>query len=238
MGGMDTVSFEELNAFVDGELDIGASARVIAAIDSDVELKHQACELRALRDQLRHAYDFKRTSGVNNARDRFSAGNWRHGIAAGILAVGMLAGWQGRAIYQDDSELIWDRIAQVSPHGDSRRLILHVGDTNRVRFENTLEEARDMLQAARGKGQRIELEILANGPGLDMLRVKTTPVADKLARLQAEYPELELVACGQGLNRLQAQGADINLLPGVVTADSALDEIVRRMNKGWAYLRV
>lgn len=55
----DMVSFAELNAFVDGELDIGASARLLAAMEGDTELKRQACELRALRDQLRQAYAFK-----------------------------------------------------------------------------------------------------------------------------------------------------------------------------------
>jgi intracellular sulfur oxidation DsrE/DsrF family protein len=230
------ISFEELNAFIDGELDLGASARVLAAIDADETLKRQSCELRALRDVVRHAYDIKRISA--KARGSAVSGKWRHGIAAGLLALGIGAGWLGHAIYQDDDQLTWERLAQIQPHGDSRQLVLHVGDSNLVRFENTIEEARDMLEAARTRGQRIELEILANGPGLDMLRVETTPVAKKLALLQAEFPHLALVACGQGMARLQVQGADTRLLPGVATTDSALNEIVRRMHKGWAYLRV
>jgi intracellular sulfur oxidation DsrE/DsrF family protein len=237
MGESDKISFEELNAFVDGELDLGASARVLAAIDADDELKRQACELRAMRDQLRHAYDIK-PANARGARGGFGSGHWRYGIAAGLLGIGILAGWQGHARLEGDGEARWDRFAQLRPQGDTRRLLLHVGEPNLVRFENTLDEARDMIQAARDKGERMEIEILANGPGLDLLRIKTTPVAHKLNLLQNEFPELALVACGQGLQRLRAQGADIELLPGVVTADSALDEIVRRMNRGWAYLRV
>lgn len=237
MGEYEQVSFEELNAFIDGELDLGASARVLAAIDGNDDVKRQACELRALRDQLRHVYDIKRTDRAKSGSGLLD-GKWRHGIAAGLLALGVLAGWQGHAFYQDDEQLGWDRLAQAMPHGDSRQLVLHVGDSNLVRFENTMEEARNMLEAAHTRGQRMEIEILANGPGLDMLRAQTTPVAEKLAQLQAEFPQLALVACGQGLQRLSAQGADIQLLPGVATTDSALNEIVRRMNKGWAYLRV
>ncbi|MDP2793417.1 MAG: hypothetical protein Q8O25_04940 [Sulfurisoma sp.] len=233
------VSFEELNAFIDGELDAGASARVLAAIDGNDQLKREACELRALRDQVRHAYEPARLGGGGQGRHRFASGRWPQALAAGLLlAVGAAVGWQGHALQRPDEQGVWQRIAQVRPHGDARRLVLHVGDPDRGRFENTLEEVRDMLKAAHGRGQRMELEILANGSGLNLLRVKTSPVADKLARLQAEFPELSLVACGQGLNRLQGQGDDIRLVPGVVTADSALDEIVRRMNQGWAYLRV
>jgi len=232
------VSFEELNAFIDGELDAGASARVLAAIDGDDQLKREACELRALRDQVRHAYEPSRLGG-GRAHSRFPRGRWPQALAAGLLlAVGAVIGWQGRTLLQPDGRDVWQRIAQVVPHGDARRLVLHVGDPDRARFENTLEEVRGMLKAAHGRGQRMELEILANGTGLNLLRVKTSPVAEKLARLQAEFPELSLVACGQGLNRLQSQGDDIRLVPGVVTADSALDQIVRRMNQGWAYLRV
>lgn len=236
MDNMPEISFEELNAFIDGELDVGAAARVLAALDADEALKRQSCELRALRDVVRHAYEIKRLGA--KSRGTSASGKWRHGIAAGLVALGILAGWLGHAKYQDDEQLIWERMAQIEPHGDARRLVLHVGDSNLVRFENTIEEARDMLEAAKGQGQRIEVEILANGPGLDMLRVTTTPVAAKLERLQVEFPDLALVACGQGLLRLQAQGADTRLLPGVATTDSALNEIVRRMDKGWAYLRV
>lgn len=232
------VSFEELNAFIDGELDAGASARVLAAIDGDDRLKREACELRALRDQVRHAYEPGRLGG-GQGRHRFVGGRWPQALAAGLLlAVGAIVGWQGHALRQPDGGDAWQRIAQVVPQGDARRLVLHVGDPDRARFENTLEEVRGMLKAAHGRGQRMELEILANGTGLNLLRVKTSPVAEKLAQLQAEFPELTLVACGQGLNRLQGQGDDIRLVPGVVTADSALDQIVRRMNQGWAYLRV
>ena len=232
------VSFEELNAFIDGELDTGAAARVLSAIDGDDQIKRQACELRALRDQVRHAYDLNRIEG-GRRRPRFAASRWPQALAAGlVLAVGVAVGWQGHALQRAGDDGMWQRIAQVAPQGDARRLVLHVGDPDRARFENTLEEVRGMLKAAHGRGQRMELEILANGTGLNLLRVKTSPVADKLAQLQAEFPELSLVACGQGLNRLQGQGDDIRLVPGVITADSALDQIVRRMDQGWAYLRV
>ncbi len=237
MGEYEQISFEELNAFIDGELDLGASARVLEAIDGNDDLKRQACELRALRDVTRHAYDIKRT-GRNKSGSGMFSGQWRHGIAAGILALGVLAGWQGHVVYQGDERMVWDRITQAMPHGDARQLVLHVGDSNLVRFENTIEEARNMLVAAKKRGQRMDIEILANGPGLDILRVQTTQVAEKLAALQAEFPSFGLVACGLGLQRLSTQGANIDLLPGVETTDSALNEIVRRMNKGWAYLRV
>jgi uncharacterized protein len=238
MNDRTTVSFEELNAFVDGELDPGAAARVLAAIDGNDQLKHETCTLRALRDQLRHTYDLKRLgSGVAGRRE--SATRWYHGLAAALLLVaGGLAGWQGQAFYQGDSELGWERLVQIQPQGDARRLILHVGDSNQVRFDNTIDEARDMLEAARAKRQHVQIEILANGPGLNLLRTNTATAAGKLAQLQAEFPDLALVACGQGLQRLKVQGADVRLLPGVKTADSALDEIVRRMHQGWAYLRV
>jgi intracellular sulfur oxidation DsrE/DsrF family protein len=52
------------------------------------------------------------------------------------------------------------------------------------------------------------------------------------------YPELALVACGQTVQKLREAGADARLLPGTVTATSALDQIVLRMQQGWAYVRI
>ena len=73
------VSFEELNAFIDGELDAASSARVLAAIDADDRLRREACELRGLRDQVRNAYE----------PARFAAPPQRSRRLVPVLAVGL-----------------------------------------------------------------------------------------------------------------------------------------------------
>jgi intracellular sulfur oxidation DsrE/DsrF family protein len=84
----------------------------------------------------------------------------------------------------------------------------------------------------------VSVEIVANAGGLDLLREGVSAHAQRLARLRASYPALELVACGQTAQRLRESGADVRLLPGTIVASSALDQIVLRMQQGWAYVRI
>ena len=40
------------------------------------------------------------------------------------------------------------------------------------------------------------------------------------------------------MQRLRESGLEVQLLPGTTTATSALDQIVLRMQQGWAYVRI
>lgn len=73
---------------------------------------------------------------------------------------------------------------------------------------------------------------------LDLLGEGITTQGERLARLRASYPSLALVACGQTAQRLRDSGVEVRLLPGTTVATSALGQIVRRMQQGWAYVRI
>ncbi|MBL8478523.1 MAG: hypothetical protein JNK59_04380, partial [Sterolibacteriaceae bacterium] len=50
------ISDEQLNAFIDEELDSADRERVLAAVAVDGELAQRACALRLVKEQVRHAY--------------------------------------------------------------------------------------------------------------------------------------------------------------------------------------
>ena len=100
-----------------------------------------------------------------------------------------------------------------------------------------LDEVEDVLRSARSTHRSIEVEIVANGTGLDLLHAGITPYAARVAAMRAEFPNLGLVACGQTLQRLREQGIAVELLPGTEVAPSALDQVVKRLQTGWVYVR-
>ena len=69
----------------------------------------------------------------------------------------------------------------------------------------------------------------------DHLRDGVSAHAGRISSLRVVYPGLTLVACGQTVQRLRDSGVEVKLLPGTITAASALDEIVLRLQQGWAY---
>lgn len=99
-----------------------------------------------------------------------------------------------------------------------------------------LDEVEGLLRSARAERRAIEVEIVANSSGLDLL-ADASPYARRVAALRKEYPNLGLVACGQTIARRRAGGLEVNLVPGTAIAPSALEQVIERLRSGWIYVR-
>ena len=238
----DDVSYDRLNALVDGELDRFEAGRAFDAIHRDPGLERRVGELRLIKDLVRHAYQQDEVAG-------------RRGIAIPGAATG--AGWPsprsrslpwawapagtampgsngtGTPTFRGSSH----RVGAVAQVAAADRIVLHVSSSAPERVSAMLDDAEGMLRAARADGRPIAIEILANNTGLDVLRIDVPGPSMRLAALRAENPNLTLVACGQTIERLRERGVDVQLLPETVVATSALDEVVKRVHGGWTYVR-
>lgn len=237
----DDVSYERLNALVDGELDRFEAGRVFDAIQRDPGLERQVGELRLVKDLLRHAYRYDSPAGSAD-RHRWGHGwGWMAAAAVALVAVGIGAGWTGHAWQQRDGDADFSRLAHragaVAQVAADNRIVLHVSSSAPERVSAMLDDAEGVLRAARANGRPIAMEILANNTGLDVLRADVPGPSARLASLRSENPNLTLVACGQTIERLRAQGVVVQLLPQTVVATSALDEVVKRIHEGWTYVR-
>lgn len=179
---------------------------------------------------------------------------WRTAVAGMVLGVvfGALLGWGIHARWpagQVASLLPGTAPAPHSVQGQvagqlgqtpaaHTRIVLHVASQTPLAARATLERAEGLLQAARASGQVISVEIVANSGGLDLLRADTSSQAARLAQLRQAYPALALIACGQTAQKLRDAGQPVHLLPGTIEASSALDQIVLRLQQGWAYVRI
>ena len=122
-------------------------------------------------------------------------------------------------------------------HMTGEKILVHVSSARAESMATALEEVEDTLRAARARGRGIEVEIVANSAGLALLRADVSPHARKIAALRALYPNLTLIACNQTIDRLRENGVQVTLLPGVEVAPSALEQVVKRLQAGWVYVR-
>ena len=221
------ISDEQLNAFIDDELDAADREGVLAAVAVDGELAQRACTLRLLKERVRHAYA---EPPAAPSRQR-PARPWRALAMALMLAGAALGGW----IARDQVGVGGNSLARKA---DTGHVVLHLAAWDEQRARVALDDAEGLLRTAREAGQPIEVELVANRGGLDLLRADVTPHADRIARLRAEHPNFALIACGQTVERLREKGMTVHLLPGTRVASSALDQIVARMGQGWSYVRV
>ena len=91
----------------------------------------------------------------------------------------------------------------------------------------------------RSSHQNARVEVIANGGGLNLLLAGISPYAERIQKMQKEYHGLTFVACQNTIDRYRQElGLTAKLLPGVITIDSGVAQIMRRQHQGWAYIQV
>ena len=95
-----------------------------------------------------------------------------------------------------------------------------------------------LLDEVEQQGQAMQLEVIANSRGINLLRAGVSPHAARMVRMKQRYANLYWVACGQSIARFVNDGEKVALLPITRTAPTAIGEIVTWLQQGWIYVRV
>lgn len=230
-------SEEFLNAFVDNQIDAGEKSRAYPLIDEDEQLNRQVCELHKISDLVRLAY---REPPPPRARRRL-ARDFAHRLsplfAPLVLASGIAIGWLLHTVLP---------VSPLNPPMGTRvaaartittKVLFHLDNDNRADMRQVLQEAGTLLARYRAEGRLAKVEVLADGPGLSLLRRHITPFAARIAQLKSEYPNLIFAACQDTIDRLRRRtGITVHLLPQAIIVPSAVAEIVRLQRRGWTYI--
>lgn len=88
------------------------------------------------------------------------------------------------------------------------------------------------LQKAFGR-EHTEVEVVAHGKGLALLKKTNTALAPRIAALAKGG--VRFAACQNTMRRQGLTKED--LLPDAVTVDSGVAEVVRKQEAGWSYLK-
>ncbi|MDX1487832.1 MAG: hypothetical protein R3268_06515, partial [Acidiferrobacterales bacterium] len=123
--------------------------------------------------------------------------------------------------------------------GTDTRVLFHVSSTDSARMKATLDEVENVLDLYRQAGQQVRVEVLSNGPGLNLLRAATSPYPERIERMMRAYKNLTFVACQNTIDRLRREeGIQARLLPGTTVTESGVAEILRRQQQGWNYIQI
>ena len=241
---MNNHSDELLNSFVDNELGLEEKNELFGSIEQDEALKARVCELRGLKEMLRHAYQQPGYVNADSLPKRRDWSRYAQTLAASLflLLLGGIFGWN---ISEKHDATKYHKVLslfQIIQNNDIKqepgKIIVQVSDANPLRLKTALDETESLLKSYRQTGQNLKMEIIANGGGLDLLRSDVTQYKERISMLQKEYPNLDVVGCNQSITELQKKGIAVKLLPNIRVASSALDEINRRLQQGWDYVRV
>jgi intracellular sulfur oxidation DsrE/DsrF family protein len=239
------VSDEILHAFVDGELDVDDSEKLVARMREDAELTQRVCTLRNLQNMVRLAYaEPPASSGETSLAAPRRRLMQRCAFGCLILLAGLSGGWALRGVefpaVAGVSAPVIDSFQTVSLAGqaDPDRVMLHLDSAAPERMQAVLDQAERLLDEAEREGRAMQLEIVANSHGIDLLRAGVSPYAARMARMSQRHANLQWVACSQTIARFTGEGQQVELLPITRVAPTAIGEIVTRLQQGWTYVRV
>jgi len=100
--------------------------------------------------------------------------------------------------------------------------------------------ASNIIEYYRGKNEDVDIDIVAYGPGLHMLRADTSPVQDRIRRLKdMVFPgKIQFSARNnskQGMEK--AEGHAISVVPDATIVPSGVVHLMELQEQGWSYVR-
>jgi intracellular sulfur oxidation DsrE/DsrF family protein len=118
------------------------------------------------------------------------------------------------------------------------RLVLQVDSNDPAMMKLALNNATNVEQYYRERGERVLIEIVAFGPGLDMLRDDTSPVKDRIKAIAQKTPSISFMACGNTMENMQkAEDKAIPLVPQATPVPSGVVRVMELQEQGWTYVR-
>jgi intracellular sulfur oxidation DsrE/DsrF family protein len=238
------ISFEFLNSFVDNQLDSAEKTHAFDAISQNENLKEQVCEMRALKEMVKHAYT--PAPGYMHSQHQ-SQRSWFKQIqplaACLLLLIGGVSGWLTHSWSHTGNNLALTGTPQATQQdiahvAEIHQMIVHVSDSNPMKLKAALDETESLLDTYRRANRQIQVEVIANKQGVDLLRANITNYQGRISLMQEKYPNLNFLVCGKTLNKLRSDGESVQLLPHTGIASSAADQINRRLTQGWGYVKI
>jgi intracellular sulfur oxidation DsrE/DsrF family protein len=86
--------------------------------------------------------------------------------------------------------------------------------------------------------EQFQVEIVAYGPGITMLRADKSPVKDRIEQVKKAIPGIVLSMCGNAKAAAEKrEGHEITPLPGVGVVPAGVVRVAELEEQGWTYIR-
>ena len=133
-----------------------------------------------------------------------------------------------------------DQKLPMRPAKAAHQVLIQVDQNDPALMNLALNNATNVIEYYRTRGEKADVEVVAFGPGLHMLRADTSPVADRIHGMKdLGFPgSLRFAACNvtkQGMEK--KEGKSLDLLPEASMVPSGVVHMMERQEKGWSYVR-
>lgn len=235
-----SISSETLNAFVDDQLLIDDKERVYQAMEHNKSLQNYICRIRTVHEMVQDAYHQEQLPPrISTHHLPFPSRNLLASAALLLLFfTGGLVGWLCHAqVNEAQPGQVAAATADI-PRQPLRNVLLHISGDEPEQISSALTLTKRLLQDAHQSATPINIEVLANEKGVELLRANNSTAAVKLSALASEYDNVRFTICAKALKRIEEEQGSFTPIPEAQIVPSAIDEIVTRMESGWRYIHV
>jgi intracellular sulfur oxidation DsrE/DsrF family protein len=124
--------------------------------------------------------------------------------------------------------------------GKTHHLVIHVDQNDPQVMNMALNNVTNVIEYYRNRNEEVNVEVVAYGPGLHMLRADTSPVQDRVKHLKdMTFPgKIQFSACNVSkMGMEKTEGHAIAILPDATIVPSGVIRLMELQEQGWSYVR-
>ena len=120
----------------------------------------------------------------------------------------------------------------------THKLAIQVAENNPQLMNLALNNARNVVEHYKSKGEEVAIEIVTFGPGLHMLRDDTSPVKQRIAAMALETPGVTFIACANTqANMSKQESKQVTLISEAKVMPSGVVRLMELQGQGYTYIR-
>jgi uncharacterized protein len=124
--------------------------------------------------------------------------------------------------------------------GKLHRVVIQIDQNDPDIMNMVLNNAKNVIEYYRGQNEEAQVEIVAYGPGLHMLRDDTSPVKARIKEMaEVNFPsKIAFAACNntkQGMEK--REGHPITIIPQATIVPAGVVRVMQLEEQGYSYVK-
>lgn len=130
--------------------------------------------------------------------------------------------------------------ADAAENANPHRIAIQIDQNDPAVMNLVLNNVSNLTEYYNSKGEEVQIEVVAYGPGLHMLREDKSPVKDRIKSIKAgSFPSsVKFSACHNTMVGMEKQeGHAIAIVPQASIVPAGVVRLSELQEQGWSYIR-
>lgn len=131
-------------------------------------------------------------------------------------------------------------LGHAAENAKPHRISIQIDQNDPALMNLVLNNVSNLTEYYNSKGEQVQIEVVAYGPGLNMLRDDKSPVKDRIKFIkEGSFPStVAFSACGNTKKGMEkAEGHPIPIIPQASVVPAGVVRLSELQEQGWSYIR-